>query len=211
MISQRNCLILSLLCLPVVACGDDKGGTDTDTSVSGPTVPSTGETPASSTGDASDTPGASTDVPGSSTGIDTIEPTTDPSTTTDGTSTGDPGGTSSEGGDSTTGELLGPSWEADVFPKFVLMQCDCHTQGSGGLKMTSAMDSYMNLVGVKSDDTALNRIEPGDPDASYLWHKILGTQGDVGGAGQAMPLGGSPLPQDIVDLIEEWIVAGAQP
>lgn len=207
MISQRNCLLLSLLCLPAVACGDDKGNTETESSVSGP---STGETSASSTGDASDTPGASSDGSGSSSGSDTSNPTTDATTTTgEGSSTG--GSSSSEGGDSTTGELLGPSWAADVFPKFVLMKCDCHTQGSGGLKMTDATDSYMNLVGVKATEAGLSRIEPGDPDASYLWHKIHGSQADVGGSGMMMPLGGPPLPQDIVDLIEEWIVAGAQP
>jgi len=62
-----------------------------------------------------------------------------------------------------------------------------------------------------STGAPLNRIEPGDSAKSYLWHKINGTQADVGGGGSNMPLGAGALPQATLDIINEWIAGGAQP
>jgi len=68
----------------------------------------------------------------------------------------------------------------------------------------------------------LNLIEPGDPEASYLWHKLCGTHLDVGGEGEAMPRAFSfsegsgtvwnyPLDRADLELIELWIEEGAPP
>ena len=62
-------------------------------------------------------------------------------------------------------------------------------------------------------------IEPGDLANSYLWHKLLGTQLSVGGAGNQMPAisggppggGGGSLGATELGLIEAWILGGAQP
>ena len=64
----------------------------------------------------------------------------------------------------------------------------CHTQGgrSGGL----ALDDFPATTIDVLSSTALDYIEPGDPDGSYILHKLLGTQFDVGGGGSRMPQGG---------------------
>jgi hypothetical protein len=52
----------------------------------------------------------------------------------------------------------------------------------------------------------LKRVDPGNPDQSYIVQKIEG-HAAVGGR---MPLGQAQLPQDRIDLIRSWITAGAQ-
>jgi Ca2+-binding RTX toxin-like protein len=89
-------------------------------------------------------------------------------------------------------------------------RCDhCHS-GSGapqGLRLDVA-NSFGDLVDVPSQEVpSLKRVEPGDPDNSYLVQKIEGTAA-VGGR---MPLGGSRLPQAEIDLIRQWISEGANP
>jgi hypothetical protein len=58
------------------------------------------------------------------------------------------------------------------------------------------------------------RVDPGNPGASWLMHKLDGTQDwflgvcSGGFCGQQMPLGGE-LPLDVRDTIRFWIVSGA--
>ena len=76
----------------------------------------------------------------------------------------------------------------------------------------AAGSAYDSIVGVPADgQPALNRVEPGDADASYLINKIEGTHTDVGGAGGMMPLLGGPLGQSEITLIRLWIEDGASP
>jgi hypothetical protein len=85
----------------------------------------------------------------------------------------------------------------------------CHIGGGAphGLRLDAA-NSYALLVNVASDEVpTLKRVNPGNPDQSYIVQKIEG-HAAVGGR---MPLGQSPLPQDRIDLIRSWITAGAQP
>jgi hypothetical protein len=85
----------------------------------------------------------------------------------------------------------------------------CHVGATAprGLRLEAGV-SYAQLVGVPSvEDPDLLRVAPGDPDASYLVHKIEGRPE----AGPQMPLGGPPLPQATIDVIRQWIVDGAQP
>ncbi len=83
----------------------------------------------------------------------------------------------------------------------------CHV-GAGaprGLRLDEA-NSFALLVNVASSEVpGLLRVNPGDPDQSYLVQKIEGTAA-VGGR---MPLGGPPLAQDRIDLVRNWIAAGA--
>src|SRR5690606_7971360 len=85
----------------------------------------------------------------------------------------------------------------------------CHTGAAApqGLRLDEA-NSYGLLVGVPSTEVpSLMRVEPGDPDNSYLIQKLEGTAA-VGGR---MPLNGTPLPQADIDVIRQWITEGAQP
>ena len=84
---------------------------------------------------------------------------------------------------------------------------NCHAGAAAplGLRLEAGV-SYAQLVGVPSVEAPdVLRVAPGDPDASYLVHKIEGR------AGERMPLGGPPLPQATIDVIRQWIVDGAQP
>ena len=216
---RSTLLLVFLTSLPIAACGDDGGGSTSDAT--------TAATPATTTDPTSDattteTPGTTEQGTGTTEQGTTEQGTTEPATSTTGpdpTTTTDPGttepGTTSSATDTdgTTG-ALGPSWAADVFPMLnPPVNCDCHTPGSGGLIMgPDPATAYMNLVGVMATTALLNRIEPGDTDKSYLWHKINGTQVQVGGGGSKMPLGGLPvLPQETFDVIDAWIAGGAQP
>jgi hypothetical protein len=85
----------------------------------------------------------------------------------------------------------------------------CHAGANAplGLQLEAGV-SYAQLVGVPSvENSDLLRVAPGDPDASYLVHKIEGRPE----AGPRMPLDGPPLPQATIDVIRQWIVEGAQP
>ncbi len=84
----------------------------------------------------------------------------------------------------------------------------CHVGASApeGLQL-DAGHSYNLLVGVASvEQSNLQRVAPGDPDSSYMIHKIEGLPGISGGR---MPLGESPLPQATIDAIRQWITNGA--
>jgi hypothetical protein len=84
----------------------------------------------------------------------------------------------------------------------------CHIGASApeGLQL-DAVHSYNLLVGVPSvEQPTLLRVKPGDPDDSYMVHKIEGLAGISGGQ---MPLGETPLPQATIDAIRQWITNGA--
>jgi hypothetical protein len=83
----------------------------------------------------------------------------------------------------------------------------CHV-GSGapeGLRLDAA-NSYNLLVGVPSTEVpSLLRVNPGDPDNSYLIQKLEG----LAAAGAQMPLGGPYLSADTIALVRQWITNGA--
>jgi Bacterial Ig-like domain len=84
----------------------------------------------------------------------------------------------------------------------------CHIGASApeGLQLDAA-HSYNLLVGVPSNEQPnLLRVKPGDPNSSYLVHKIQGLPGIDGGQ---MPLGESPLPAATIVAIAQWITDGA--
>ena len=134
--------------------------------------------------------------------------TSGPSTTTDDPTTTDEPGTTTDEPGMTTGEAA-LSFAMDIEP-IVTANCTCHTAGDPpeGLDLS---DGYANLVDVPSNQSGLDRIEPGDPDASYLWHKINDTHRSVGGANNPMPAPTGGLAAGNIALIEEWILDGAEP
>lgn len=193
--------------LPVIRVDAEQGvvsGVDTQISVFYTLLAGVG--PGSSDDGPSDD-GPSDDGP-SDDGTDTGPAMTDGGTTSGG-STGD----ESDGGDTTsdsgsTGEPA-VSFAREIQP-ILTANCNCHIKDMPmGL---SFVDGYGNLVDVASTEVpGLDRIEPGDTEASYLWHKINNTHLTVGGEGNPMPAPDGGLDPALIDTIEAWILDGAAP
>jgi hypothetical protein len=89
----------------------------------------------------------------------------------------------------------------------------CHTNvgrnPAAGLNLLSSA-SYTALVGVASPIRAgAIRVIPGDPENSYLVHKLEGRAGAI--SGSRMPLGGPPfLTEGQILVIKRWIQLGAR-
>jgi hypothetical protein len=86
----------------------------------------------------------------------------------------------------------------------------CHLDGSdsGDLNLD---DGFASLVDIPSVDVpTMPLVSPGEPDDSYLWHKLEGTHRDVGGGGIAMPKNDT-LNNGQRDRIFAWIEDGALP
>jgi len=89
----------------------------------------------------------------------------------------------------------------------------CHdgSQPAGG-PLPGSMDlrtgkSFASLVNVASQEQPnLLRVKPGEPDGSYLVHKLEGTPGI---SGERMPFGGPYLDQATTDQVRSWIASGA--
>jgi hypothetical protein len=104
------------------------------------------------------------------------------------------------------------SFEADIQP-LLNQQCyACHLTGaaSGELALEPGV-AYQQLVEVPSSQSELLRVAPGDPEASYLVHKLRGTHLEVGGEGTRMPQGGAGVAEQLLDRVVRWIEAGAPP
>jgi hypothetical protein len=87
----------------------------------------------------------------------------------------------------------------------ICITCHAGAAAPQGLRLEEGM-SHAMLVNVPSVEVpALLRVDPGNPDDSYLIQKIEGTAA-VGGR---MPLGGPALPQATIDAIRQWITDGA--
>ncbi len=89
----------------------------------------------------------------------------------------------------------------------------CHNVAQAEHQMSLAEgEAYDNLVGVAPANTVANaaglqRVDPGNPDNSFILKKLRGEL--VDGEGVRMPRDLKPLHHLHVDLIEEWIAAGA--
>lgn len=84
----------------------------------------------------------------------------------------------------------------------------CHSTGTqrSGLDLSQG-NSHADTVNVPSEEQpSLDRIEPFSALGSYLWLKVID---DESISGVRMPLGGDPLPQSKLDLLRDWILAGA--
>lgn len=98
------------------------------------------------------------------------------------------------------------SIQANVFTP-VCSPCHSGAGAPQGLRL-DADNSYAALVGVPSSEVpGLLRVEPGDPDSSYLVQKLEG-RASVGGR---MPLNQPALPEATILVIRQWIQDGALP
>jgi len=90
----------------------------------------------------------------------------------------------------------------------------CHS-GVGavlpGIMNLTAGNSYTSLVGAAGTGVpsievpTIDRVEPGDPDNSYIIHKLEGTQT----VGVQMPQLGPFLEQPTIDMVRDWITGDA--
>jgi len=112
------------------------------------------------------------------------------------------------GSGGTTGGPVTADFQSIQDNVFTPICSKCHI-GAGapeGLQL-DATHSYNLLVGVPSvEEPSLLRVKPSDPANSYMFHKIEGAPGIVGGQ---MPLGETPLPQATIAAISQWITNGA--
>jgi len=83
---------------------------------------------------------------------------------------------------------------------------------SGGLVLLEGQ-SFGNLVNVPPQNVAalergLLRVDPDDPDNSFLLVKLVGP---TAAEGLRMPQGKPPLPPEQIELVRQWIEQGAEP
>jgi hypothetical protein len=104
------------------------------------------------------------------------------------------------------------SYAKDVEPIILKACADCH----GGDNPKKGLDlskgkGYERLVGVKSQEVPeMALVKAGDPAGSYLWLKVSHTATQ----GRGMPrtlFGSKKLPQASLDVIQNWIIQGANP
>ena len=94
--------------------------------------------------------------------------------------------------------------QANVFDPDCII---CHAGANAplGLRLDE-VNSYGMLVGIPSvQEPGVLRVDPGDPDLSYLIHKLEGN-GAIGGQ---IPLNAPALPQSTIAFIRQWITDGA--
>lgn len=102
------------------------------------------------------------------------------------------------------------SFDEDVLPilnKYCVM---CHLPGAEQAELLLYPDAWTQLVGIASSQSELARVEPGFPDKSYLYLKLIGTQGTGSGSGLQMPFQQGPLDPDQIEAIRLWIEQGAK-
>ncbi|MFQ5742120.1 MAG: hypothetical protein ACE5HV_00885 [Acidobacteriota bacterium] len=102
------------------------------------------------------------------------------------------------------------SFSADIQPVFTnnCALAGCHAPPSPAQGMNlSAGSAFDNIVNVPSNEMPqLFRIEPNDPDNSYLIRKIKG----VNITGGRMPLGRAPLSDEVIQMFVTWVEEGAK-
>lgn len=110
----------------------------------------------------------------------------------------------------------GESLANDVQPIFTLKcavtGCHAGTPPAENLSLEASdiFTPVIGVVGVPSTQVpGLPRVTPNDIDASYLIHKVQGTQVSVGGFGDQMPLGGPALSASEILTLRQWVQQGA--
>ena len=186
--NSKNALLLALLLL--AACGGGSGGSSGDGMAA---MGGDGSTAGDSGGTTNDDGGTSGDDGGTSGGSDD-----------DGSSAGGSSGGGGGDGGVTTPDPTLTSIQANVFSQICT---DCHIGASApeGLRLEDGMSYGMTVNVASSQVPSLDRIEPGDPDNSYLIQKIEGTAA----SGQRMPRGGPYLSDDVINAIRQWVTDGA--
>lgn len=146
-------------------------------------------------------PGCGDDGSGTDTDMTTMT-TSGPGTGSDTDPTSTAGSTGSEA--LSHAADIRPIWDANCVT-------GCHApMGTGSSWFIVDDGIYGNLVDAEATQApGTKRIVPGDRNASYLWHKLNGTQAQVGGSGTAMPPPPATLAAADLEKIGQWIDQGA--
>ena len=101
------------------------------------------------------------------------------------------------------------SGHTDGADGIAVIQSNCAGCHGGGLAPNLSGDICSTAVGVPSGQlSSMNYITAGEPENSYLLHKMKGTAGEQGGVASVMPPPGALSEADI-KIVEDWIAAGA--
>lgn len=102
------------------------------------------------------------------------------------------------------------SFVNDVMPILNDYCIMCHLPGAeqGGLGLYP--DAWEKMVGVRSKQSPLLLVDPGAPDDSYLYIKLIDSGESVGGSGRLMPVQQPPLNEGQITMVRRWIEQGAQ-
>jgi hypothetical protein len=87
----------------------------------------------------------------------------------------------------------------------------CHGDAKiGGLDLR-ADAAYEHLIEVRSENSPLFRVMPGEPDESFLYNKLRAATepGSVAVEGSPMPSGMAPLSAEHLEAVRRWVEAGA--
>ena len=88
----------------------------------------------------------------------------------------------------------------------ICVECHIGALAPLGLRL-DAQNSYANLVSIRSvEQSNLFRVNPGNPDVSYIIRKLEGGPNISGGQ---MPLNRPSLQQNTINAIRVWIAQGA--
>ena len=88
-------------------------------------------------------------------------------------------------------------------PKCATSGCHAGTTRAGGLSLEA--DEVAEIIDAASQQQpSLKLIDPGNPDDSYLIRKVRGT-----GSEARMPIGLDPLTPEEIQMIVDWVAAGA--
>ncbi len=99
--------------------------------------------------------------------------------------------------------------QSEVFNKSCLFAgCHSGSAAAGSLNLDGPAFAKMVNVKAKGDPavTDLTLVVPGDPTASYLYQKLSQPKPK---AGAQMPNNGDPLDSARLQLVRDWIAAGA--
>jgi len=104
------------------------------------------------------------------------------------------------------------SFKTDLVPILKSQCATCHLMGTEAGKMALHPGAaYANLVNIPSVEAPnLLRVQPGQPESSYLLLKLEGTHLDAGGSGVRMPFDAPPLDDHTLAKFRAWIAAGAE-
>ncbi len=102
------------------------------------------------------------------------------------------------------------SFREQVLPILMRECAYCHMrEESYGYLVIEDENSWHNLTGVPAYELpSMKRVEPGDPDNSYVWLKLTRQHLEAGGSGWMMPF--HPLSKPDLGVIYSWIEQGAR-
>jgi hypothetical protein len=107
------------------------------------------------------------------------------------------------------GEVVeNPTYETDIGPLFETTCDGCHLNGGYAEVNLDLNGGKASIVDIPSSVSGMDYVEPGDPEASYLYLKLADRQAEVGGSGSFMPIG-TAFDETTLGNVETWILDGA--